>query len=417
MSSTRKAKDDSEFYPNRYASSPEYERGISATLTAKRCSILDNSKDRLLLWFVQWLSWQPGALENLAHYVEKRCPLGYSTKDLIKLCVDPESGHSGKLHGEWGNVNAAREYRAAYMKDAGPVFNTALGQKVCEVLDYTSFSRGLTLMEGEARTGKSFAARAWCEQRAGGARFVEVPPGNDDSGFFRALARGLGIGNFLQYKAREIRERVEAVLLSHDLILVLDEAQRLWPQRNLRYGYPHRIVWVMAMANAGVPIAMVSTPQFSQVQKAVEKSGWNAAQFTGRIKHYEPLPHDLSKEDLMAVAKTVLPEADTKVLRALAIYARSSARYLAAIDSISIRARYIAMKAERSAATTDDVRKAMQESVIPSDTRLVSNLGRARGKDLQPADDPQAMPGNRIADSVQPRCGMDAMGRPEPLPV
>jgi hypothetical protein len=256
-------------------------------------------------------------------------------------------------------------------------------------------------MEGEARTGKSFAAHAWCEQHPGVARFVEVPPSNDDSGFFRALARGLGLGNFLKYKVCDIRERVESVLLTGDLILVLDEAQRLWPQRNLRRCFPGRIVWIMAMANHGVPIAMVSTPQFLTTQRAVEKSGWNSAQLTGRIKHYEPLPLDLAQADLMAVAKSVLPEADSQVLRALAIYARSSARYLAAIDSISTRARYLAMKDGRSAATTADVKKAMQESVIPADNKLhiALELGRKSERDetgpareIQPATDERPAP-------------------------
>lgn len=399
MSSTRRAK-NGEFHQNRYASSPEFERGISAALTARRCSILDDSADRLIVWFVQWLSWHPGGLEKLSSYLENEGSLYCSREHLTRLCVDPETSRKGVLTG-LVPIDKIRQYRRAYMKDAGVTFNTALGKKVFEILDYTSYSSGLTLMEGEARTGKTFAAKAWCEQRAGGARFVEVPSGNDDSGFFRALARGLGLGNFLQYKAREIRERVESVLLSHDLILVLDEAQRLWPQRNLRYGYPHRIVWAMSMANAGVPIAMVSTPQFTTIQKAIEKNGWNSAQLTGRIKHYESLPPKLSDEDLKSVAKSVLTGAEIKALQALAIYARNSARCLAAIDSISTRANYIAMKDGRAGATTADVRKAMQESVIPSDNKLVMALEagrktkRAQTETLEAPDVSQAQPCER----------------------
>ena len=243
-------------------------------------------------------------------------------------------------------------------------------------------------MEGEARTGKSHAARTWCEQRPGLARFIEVPPSNDEISFFRARARGLGLGNFLNYKAAELRARVESVLLTGNLLLVLDESQRLWPQRNLRYGFPSRIVWVMTMANAGVPIAMVSTPQFIQTQKAIEKAGWNSAQLTGRLSHYELLPPNLSAEDLTAVGKAVLPEAGAQVLRALAIYAQTSARNLAAIDSISKRARFIAMRAGRDTATTEDVRKAMQESVIPADTKLHLALAASAGKKSKPIPAP-----------------------------
>ncbi|MEI9862952.1 MAG: hypothetical protein WDN00_00005 [Limisphaerales bacterium] len=54
----------------------------------------------------------------------------------------------------------------------------------------------------------------------------------------------------------------------------------------------------------------------------IEKNGWNSAQLTGRISHYESLPQDLSEADLIGVAKSVLPEADPNVLKALAIYAR-----------------------------------------------------------------------------------------------
>ena len=498
MSSTRKAKDDSVFHQARYASSPEFERGLIANLVAKRAAICDDAADRELIWFIQYLSHQTGGVpalardliskysdrlqtpamveigmkpgrvcnadqvkairEQMPHEFAYRFPLRgeadfldvisrrsyrdedadgdkalrqlmagddylsdgekrelaqkanaypgfYSSQDFITLCIEEaKSKLENYLRelcvnpatrfdaGPWyfpGLISTLREYMAEFIKakTAGG-FVTALGQKVCDVLDYTAYCRGLTLVQGEARLGKSHAAWTWYEQHPGNARFAEVPTGNDEATFFRVLARGLGLGNFLNYKVVQIRERVESVLLTGHIILVLDEAQRLWPQTNFREGYPKRIVWVMTMANAGVPICMVSTPQFFVTQKVVEKNGWNSAQLTGRISHYESLPVDLSPEDLMAVAKTVLPEADAQSLRALAVYARSSARYLAAIDSIAKRARYIAMRAGRAAATTDDVRKAMQESVIPADTKLHRALdasGKSKPAKMTPA--------------------------------
>lgn len=485
MSSTRKSRDNFAYHQNRYASSPEFGRGLLGNLVAKRCDLIESRADRELVWFIQCLSHREGGVAGLAEkLLEKnankiqteemaqmklkagkicaaeqvkkireglpecwqqnfllkgeawdyqdhlvrvarksaawdengdleldqstRLPASYEAnrffelcrheaessleKELSEICLNPASSLSD---GPWyfpGLISALREYQSDYAKNKTAAFTTALGNKVCDVLDYTSFSRGLTLMEGKERTGKSFAARTWCEQRPGIARFVEVPSGNDDSGFFRALARGLGLGNFLQYKACEIRDRVESVLLAGDLLLVLDEAQKLWPQRNLRYGFPGRIVWVMAMANAGVPIAMVSTPQFIQAQRAMEKTGWNSAQLTGRIKHYESLPVDLSQADLIGVAKSVLPEADSEVLRALAIYARSSARYLSAIDSISTRARYLATKEKRDMATTADIKKAMQESVIPADTKLQLALERGKKENrIRPGQQSQSL--------------------------
>jgi hypothetical protein len=324
-------------------------------------------------------------------------PIGYSSKNFFELC---QTGANDCLEnylreicldpalkldsGPWyfsGLIVALHEHQADFIKaKAAGVVVTSLGQKVCEVLEYTAYSRGLTLMQGEARRGKSFAAQAYYEQHPGQARFAEVPPTNDDASFFRALARGLFIGNFLQYKVAEIRERVESVLLTGDVLLILDEAQRLWPQRNMRYGFASRINWLMAMANQNVPICAICTPQFIELQRAAEEKGrWNSAQLVGRISHYEPLPDDLTMEDLISVAKSVLPEASAADLRALAIYAKSSARYLAAIDSISKRARYIAMRDGRAIASTADVRKAMKESVIPADTRLLCALENGRG--------------------------------------
>jgi hypothetical protein len=80
----------------------------------------------------------------------------------------------------------------------------------------------------------------------------------------------------------------------------------------------------------------------------------------------------------MAVSRAVLPEADDVVLQALADYASASSRYLAAVDSIAMRARYIAMRAGRSVCNTADVRTAMKESVIPSDTMLARTLDHAK---------------------------------------
>jgi hypothetical protein len=225
------------------------------------------------------------------------------------------------------------------------------------------------------------------------------------------MARGLGLGNFLNYKVVQIRERVESVLLTGDLVLVLDEAHRLWPQTHFRAGYPKRMVWVMTMANAGVPICMISTNQFFATQKVIEKNGWNSAQLTGRISHYESLPSELSPEDLIGVAKAILPEADAKTLRALAAYARSSSRYLAAIDSITKRASYVAQRAGRNVATTDDVRTAMLESVIPADTKLhraLESVGKGKlaritsAPALPPDSEVQETAPETVPDEFQP---------------
>ena len=67
MSSTRRASDkSSRLRQGRFASSPEYERGLMANLVAKRCSVLEHPEDRELVWFMQLISHRPGGIKKLA---------------------------------------------------------------------------------------------------------------------------------------------------------------------------------------------------------------------------------------------------------------------------------------------------------------------------------------------------------------
>ena len=298
-------------------------------------------------------------------------------RELARLCLDPATSLSVGPWYFYDLINCLREYQNQWQQAKAQGHVTSLGKIVCDELDFTLETRSLSLLEGGARMGKSFAAKGWCEQHPGQARFVEVSSGNDEASFFRDIARSLGLGNFLNYKVVQIRERVESVLLTGDILLVLDEAQRLWPERRVRDGFPSRVVWVMTMVNKGVPICMISTPQFITAQNAFERSGWNSAQLTGRISNYRQLPAELDATDLMAVGRVALPHASNDVLKVLAIYARCSARYLAAVDSISKRAQYIARRQGRDQCTAEDVQMAMKESVIPSDNRLLTTLEQA----------------------------------------
>jgi hypothetical protein len=509
MSNTRRAKDETEFHQNRFASSPEFERGLSAKLVARRVAVLNRKADRELIWFLQYLSHQDGGLAAVASQLIEKYPdrmgtpamlrFGKSGKqnysadevrkirtelpanlrsdfalkgesedeilaggavlksrdanpgkallesinaeqfvlraqriakqaryaqriagiedgadasearrenddgrhtanfypvcDFTKKCLEAALKPDGKMTalekllyelcldpavsldatGPWyfaGLVDALRDFSKVWTaQKAAVTVITSFGDIIYDALNYTAHSRKLSLTQGGARTGKSFAAKAWCLKTPGRARLVEVPSGNDEGGFFRAIARGLGLGSLAQYKACDIRERVESVLLNGDLVLVLDEAQRLWPQRNLRYGYPSRIEWIMTMTNAGVPIGMISTPQFLNSQKAMEKNGWNSAQLAGRLGRRKELPAQLPEKDLIAVTKSLLPEADEKSIKAIVYSAIDYGRWLGAVESTSTLAKYIAMLAGREQATANDVRQALRDSVIEGDKK------------------------------------------------
>jgi hypothetical protein len=302
---------------------------------------------------------------------------------LAELCLNPslrfEEG------GPWyfpALMETLREFKAAWVeRRRREVVFTELGNQVCEALDYSRQERCLVLIDGLARMGKTHAARAWCDLNPGAARYVQVPSTNDEMGFYRAIAKSLGVSTHLNSKPTELRERIADALEGGQLALILDEGHYLWPNVIDTRSLPARINWIMtALVNQRVAVAIVTTPQFFRAQKLVEtKTRWTSEQFIGRIGHYEKLPTSLSEKDLFAVAKTLLPKGDSTSHEMLVRYAQASAKYLAAIETGIRRARFLAQRDGRAEVTRQDVKRAIAESVIPSDSALAQALsGPAR---------------------------------------
>lgn len=296
---------------------------------------------------------------------------------LMELCVDPESSLK---RGPWyftALVDCLREFYSEWIvAQRAQYVVTELGSMVEEELDYTLESRRMTLIDGLARIGKTFSAKAWCEQNPGRVRFVEVPSSNDDIAFFRAIAKSLGVTSRLSAKAQELRLRIEETLQSGQLGLVLDEAHYLWPNLIDSRSLPSRVNWLMtALVNKGVPVCLIATPQFMRNQRALEnRTRWTSEQFTGRLGHYLPLPDSLSESDLAKVAQSLLPEGEAKAIELLVCYAKCSAKYLAGLDAVVARARYLARKQQRDKVIVADIKAAIRESVIPSDSALALAL-------------------------------------------
>ena len=367
MSSTRHAQPGKPLRQERFASS--FEGGLLANLVAKRCAEMEEGEGRATVWFLQWLSWQPGGLaaaEKTIYGGGDRRIVSKGTRadweGLKRVCLDPLAA----LDSNWGIATVLRK-EWIMCSDLGA--QTTISRRVFDALDYTRQARCLTLIDGPARIGKSFSAQKWCNRSAGIARYAEVPPSNDDIGFFRAIGRALGVSSSLQLKAAEIRSRIEEVLQVGDLMLVLDEAHYLWPQNWYRYAAPARVNWLMtAAANHGVAVALVTTPQFFKGQKQVEQlTKWNSEQFVGRIGHVERLPKELDFDDLVAVAKSMAPQCDRVTWRALAAFAKSSQARLGCMDAIIKRARWFARQDGRMEVSAREIRRVMKERVSSFD--------------------------------------------------
>ena len=308
------------------------------------------------------------------------------------LCLDPEYGGILNDKTDPGSGSFRRpisvgyfnlllesllEYQERKSSEAKrAIVSTEISTAVFQELDYALSQRCLVVVNGNARTGKTCASKAWCEQHLGEARYVQTPASNDDISFFRAIARALGTADALSMKATYVRNRVERTLEDGHLMLAFDEAHYLWPQRHARQSLPSRINWILtALVNNNVPVALITTPQFVRNQRRVEDStGWTSEQLQGRIGHWRTLPEHPSEKDLAAVAKALLPEADKVGIQALVVYATLSAKWFAGIEFTVRYARDLAAKRGGVTVIRSDLLRAIEDGIVPSDTAMQAAL-------------------------------------------
>ena len=304
------------------------------------------------------------------------------------LCLDPEAnleavplslrvpGGSSWKQGYTASVwwfddlvGALHECRRRQIEAArGQIAETTISRKVFAALDYAAqiqMREKLVLIEGDQRTGKSTAAEAWCALHPGEAVYVRLESGRDLFSFYRAIARAIGTASSGQMKALEMRPKIEDMLQERHLMVVIDEAHFLFLLVDRPKSAPDRTDWVRtALVDHGVPVVLVSTPQFDRQCDLWQKHiGWNAAQIRGRVKLHEHLPAELPLEDLEAVARKMAPQADELSVMRLVGFAKASDDYLAGIERLVCRADYFAVCAGRQRAGRADIKQALDEAL------------------------------------------------------
>lgn len=435
MSNTRHASDPTEFNQERYASA--YERGLLANMVAPRCQDEKlRPADRKLIWFVQLLShregidalcerlkkrvqWKPfvraaddeeeeesdcarpdwdsfaaaqanlkrslRAERSLIKHEQERlwaetCDPSNFGRNIKELCTNPKFGLGTPIsEGQTYRDLLTAEYRDYTERAAGAFVTTEIGLLIADALDFALKKQCLVVVEGSERIGKTVASKHWIEQHAGEARYVQCSAGNDDASFFRAFAESLGLSTRLTMKTWELKTRVQEVLQTKDLMVVIDEAAGLWPTAARHDSPPVRIEWLLKhLVNFDVPVALICTPQFSHWQEVVRRRvGWRDKQLTGRIKLFRQLPSEVQKSDLEKVARHLVPEGNAITIDVLVSYGWESQRYLAGIGTAVDRARYLAEKQGRAKVQPADIAAAINDILLPSENDLREQLSRA----------------------------------------
>lgn len=258
---------------------------------------------------------------------------------LARVCLDPEISlteraqtyqwiESAKTLDVWwfhDLAGALIDYRQMCAEQASAkLVETDVSATISKALDFSMRSGRMVLIEGNPGLGKSVTSKTWCETHGGLARLVHVPAGNDDRSFYAALAEALGVASGLNRTGQEIKVRVEEALHASGLMIVFDEASRLWPQYSRPKGQPYRMLWLMTMYESGTRFALTGF-LFSKWRKLyVEKTDWPDEQFERRLNRSVQLPPMHSESDLYKIAAAIFPEGDRAAQKLLVSIPRLS---------------------------------------------------------------------------------------------
>ena len=379
----------------RFASSAGFAKGLLGNLVARRCARVNSRAARERIYFLHELSSREPGLRHPSCTSFPAWPWGNdSARDetafervarelceahdipakvaatipdfLTRLCLDPKvSADSATLAGFPDILAALDDYRRKFEKaTAARVATTATTKAVWELLDYALSQRGLVLAEGSYRTGKSYSAQAWAQMHAGQCRYVQLSSNTDEGSFYREIARAVGVASGSQMKGAQMRERIEAVLCEQHLLLIVDEADWIWPQSGRVKDAPNRVCWLLtSLINNGVPVALIGSRNFARLMANVERQcrQWGSEQFHGRLRLRTPLPDKLGESDLFAIARACVPEADDASRMLIVGHALKSTVPIPAIEACAARARYFAAESG-SRLAFEHVERAMIEA-------------------------------------------------------
>ncbi|HOB98463.1 MAG TPA: hypothetical protein PKM43_06900 [Verrucomicrobiota bacterium] len=410
---------------------------VSAVHTARRCGRLLSASDRNIVRFLQWQSWQPGGLAGLADKLIAASPdefgerAGRGRVEFEDICMPvsprlkpetpggvPASVYLDLPRFLWAAANGSDGIGATYpgspdeyshdersvagaSKLSGPAWSPALfdlvrdamakraaqveselagtsvATAICECMAACARTHTSALVWGKHRIGKSFSAANWVARHPGLARLVECPSYQDEKGFLVAVGRALGIPVHLDDRTAAMREAVKAALPGMPgVMLVLDEASRLWPSRG---ACPHRVLFIMELINAGVPVVFLTLRDWFAGRERTAAGGWRVEQLDGRLQQKIELPDALAEADIAALVDVRMPALDRKARRAVCALAGHAPIPLAWIESVSSGAADFALAMGRQAPTESDFREIIARR-NGQELAFAGAIERARGK-------------------------------------
>jgi hypothetical protein len=281
----------------------------------------------------------------------------------LKLCcLDPKANIADGVwffHDLFGALKALRSRFVEAAKTR--LADTAVTTEINRTLDFWFSRRRMVLIEGVAGIGRTVTTRAWCDAHAGLVRYVEVPSSSDERSFYASVARELGVARGTSFNGQQIKVRVEEMLATGEIALAFDESQYLWTQAMHPRKTPDRLLWIKSTFDAGTPIALIAHVDFTKWQEHyVKRTLWTDEQFERRLNRRLRLPTEHSRDDMLKIARTHLPQSDARMWKLLAAYALGTEKKQAsAIFEAVESARYRAEQAGRDRVSFADIEAAL----------------------------------------------------------
>jgi ABC-type dipeptide/oligopeptide/nickel transport system ATPase component len=336
--------------------------------------------------------------ENSAAFLLALCGLqaGGLADFLRELCVDPVIDLESLETAGWceqapyfiGLWSALQHFKTRDESEPAHAVTTSIGGIVNETLNHALATNRMVVIEGEAGSGKTHAAKSWADRHPSQVRYITLSGIMTRTGFFQKIADAIGLAT-CQRKAMELQAKIESFFGLTQMMLVIDEAHHAWPKAMRMTSAPEIIDWInTALVNQGAPVALVVTDQFAKLKERCEKqTGWTSEQLMHRIKRYQKLPARPTEEDLAAVTNALLPmlwsesaaawihatakpKPDASAVKLIVGYALTSRLPMAAVRDAIDESRDLARKAKRDMVTFEDVRAALYDHQIPSDAAM-----------------------------------------------
>jgi DNA transposition AAA+ family ATPase len=250
--------------------------------------------------------------------------------------------------------------RAAYAE-------TIIGREVRLACEAAAKTKGLVIVNGKSRIGKTYAARQWARENPHRARFVTLDTETSDRAFFHSIAESLGYSLPISASTSDAKQAILSVLRRGDLTIIFDEAHALFPANTKTR--PRRLEWIRtALVNREIPVVLIITPQWvDSLREFARESAFNLDQLRGRVLRFVDLPDDLPAEDFHRLARFYFPKAAADALEMAGHYAQTE-RYFA--FNLKLLADEIALRFEDPETITLEMMAEAVESCLGASTKI-----------------------------------------------